>query len=150
MTSPPLGLVVAAEEMVEADFVERRGRGKRRDVPANALLRLVRAHDHRRSVPADQALDAALEVGAARHEHLLVGGDRVDVGGVGGEGQLDAVFGRVERQLAQQARDFDRTAALEDIIKGIEPFARFDGIELRRHLWEQCVSRNRVLSPSPS
>ena len=62
---------------------------------------------------------------------LLVGGDRVDVGGVGGERDLDAVFGRVKRQLAQQARDFDRTAALQHIIKGIEPFARFDGIELR-------------------
>ena len=81
-------------------------------------------------IPADQALDAALEVGAARHQRLLVGGNRVDVRRVGGEGQLDAVLGRVKRQLAKQPRDFDRAAALQHIIEGIEPFAGFDGIEL--------------------
>ena len=118
--------------MVEADFVERGRRRERRDVAADALFRLVRAHHHRRGVPADQALDAALEVGAAGHRHLLVGGNGVDVGRVGGERQLDAVLGGVKRQLAQQPRDFDRAAALQHIIEGLEPFARFDGVELRR------------------
>ena len=77
--------VVTAEKMIEADFVERRRRGERRNVAADAFLGLVRAHDHRRGVPADEALDPALEVGAARHQRLVVGRDRVDVGGVGGE-----------------------------------------------------------------
>ena len=99
---------------------------------ADPFLGLVRAHDHCGSVPADQALDSALQVGAARHQRLIVGRDRVDVRGIGGERNLDAVFRRVERQLAQQALNFDRTAALEHIIKGIEPFAGFDGIEIRR------------------
>ena len=56
------------------------------------FLGLVGAHDHRQRVPADEALDAALDVVAARHQRLLVGGDRVDVGRVGGERQLDAVL----------------------------------------------------------
>ena len=90
--------------------------GEGRDVAADAFLGLVGAHDHRRGVPADQALDAALEVRAAGHERLLVGGDGVDVGGVGGEGQLDAVLSGVNRQLAEQAGDLCRTAALQHII----------------------------------
>ena len=106
----------AAEEMVEADLVQRRRRREGRDVAADALFRLVRAHDHRRGVPADEALDAALEVRAARHERLLVGGDGVDVGGVGGEGQLDAVLAGVNGQLAEQAGDLCRAAALQHII----------------------------------
>ena len=42
------------------------------------------------------------------------------------------------RQLAQQPRDFDRTAALQHIIEGVEPLARFDGVEIR------CVFRSNV------
>ena len=124
--------VVAAEEMIEADFVERRGRGKRRDVAADAFRRLVRAHDHRRGVPADEALDAALDVGAARHERLLVGRNRVDVGSVRGERQLDAVLPGVLRQLAEQAGDLGGTAALQHIINRIEPFACFGRVEIGR------------------
>ena len=41
---------------------------------------------------------------------------RVDVGRIGGKRQLDAVLARVNRQLAEQPGDFDRTAALEHII----------------------------------
>src|SRR5206468_3993899 len=87
--------LVAAKEMVEADLVERRGGRIRRDVSADSFFGLVRAHDHRRRVPPDEALDPALEIRAARHEHLFVGGDRVDVGGFRGEGKLDAVLSRV-------------------------------------------------------
>jgi hypothetical protein len=108
--------IVAAEEVVEAHFVEGGRRGERRDVAADPFLRLVGAHDHRRRVPADEALDAPLQVRAARHEGLLVGGDRVDVGGVGSEGKLDAVLSGVNRQLAEQAGDLCRTAALQHII----------------------------------
>ena len=98
--------VVAAEEVVEADLVQRRRRRERRDVAADAVFSLVGAHDHRHGVPADEALDAALDVGAAGHQHLLVGGDGVDVGRVGGERELDAVLAGVNRQFAEQARDF--------------------------------------------
>ena len=124
------GLSCAAEEMIEADFVQRRRRRVRRDVAADALFRLVRAHDHRHRIPADQALDAALDIGVAGHRRLLVGRNRVDVRRVGGERQLDAVLGRVKRQLAKQPRDFDRAAALQHIIERLEPFAGFDGIEI--------------------
>ena len=65
--------VVTAEEVIEADFVQRRRRREGRDVAADALFRLVRPHDHRRRVPAHEALDAALHVRAARHERFVFG-----------------------------------------------------------------------------
>jgi hypothetical protein len=111
-----VGALVAAEEVVEPHFVQRRRRRVGRDVTADPFLRFVGAHDHRRGVPAHEALDAALQIRAARHEHLLVGGDRVDVGGVGGEGQLDAILPGVNRQLAEQAGDLCRAAGLQHII----------------------------------
>ena len=111
-----VGAVVAAEEVVEAHFVQRRRRRKGRNVAANALVRLVRAHDHRRRVPPNEALDAALEFPAAGHERFVVGGDGVDVGGVGGKRNLYAVLGGVLAQIPQQALHFDGPAALQHII----------------------------------
>src|SRR6185503_3797123 len=57
-----VAFAAAAEEMIERHLVQRRRRREGRDVPADALFRLVRAHDHRRGVPANEALDAALEI----------------------------------------------------------------------------------------
>ena len=65
--------VVAAEEMIEGDLVQRRRRGIGRDVAADALFGLVRADHHRQRIPADQALDPPLDVRVAGHRHLLVG-----------------------------------------------------------------------------
>ena len=101
-------------------------------MPADAFVRLVRFDHHRGGIPADEALDAALDVGTAGHQHLVVRGNRVEVRGIGSERELDALLGGVQRQVAQQARDFDGTTGLQHIIERLEPFTRFDGIELRR------------------
>src|SRR5439155_26461828 len=117
-------------EVIESDLVERRGRSEGRDVAANAFLRFVRADDHRRRIPSNEALDATLNVRTARHEHLFFGRNRVDVGCVGGERQLDAVLSAVDGQFPEQTRQFARSAALQHIIERVEPFPRFDGVEL--------------------
>ena len=63
--------VLAAEEVVERDLVQRRRRGVGRDVAADAVRLAIRAHDHRQRVPADEALDAALDVPVARKRHFI-------------------------------------------------------------------------------
>ena len=65
-------VALALEEVVEADFVERRGRRVRRDVAADPLFELVGLDHHRQRVPADEALDAALDFAAARERRLFV------------------------------------------------------------------------------
>ena len=135
MTSPSLADSPSLrpwKKWLNADFVERRGRGEGRDVAADAFLGLVGAHHHRRGIPADEALDPALEVGAAGHQHLFVGRDRVDVGGVRGKGELDAVLPGVNGELFEQPGDLCRAAALQHIIKRVEPLSCFGGVELRR------------------
>ena len=62
------GVVLAAEEVVEAHLVQRRGGGVGRDVAADALAAALRAVHHDRGVPADPAAVAALD--------LLVAGER--------------------------------------------------------------------------
>ena len=58
-------LGAAAEEVVEADLVERRGAGEGGDVPADVGV-LVRLEHHRHRVPADDALDAAVRARGRR------------------------------------------------------------------------------------
>ena len=63
--------------------------------------------------------------------HLFVGGDGVDVRGVGGERQLDA--GSAARGCpgrASRRPDAGRSAVLEHVVQRIEPFAGFEGFEL--------------------
>src|SRR5690606_7824374 len=60
--------VLAAEEVVEGHFVKRGSRGIRADMSANtadAVGRLVGAHDHGHGVPADNALDPPFDLTVA-------------------------------------------------------------------------------------
>ncbi len=84
----------AAEEVVEADFVQVGRRGEGGDVSADAGEVAIGADDHRHRVPADEALDAALQLALAGVARLLVVRDRVDVRRGGRERQLDAVANR--------------------------------------------------------
>ena len=59
----------SAEEMVEADFKQRRGGSIRGNVAANAVVHAIGANHHGQGIPADQALDAALDF-------LIAGEDR--------------------------------------------------------------------------
>ena len=63
--SPSLSCVAAAEEVIEADLVERRRRREGRDVAADAVRLAVGAHHHRHRIPADEALDPPLDFLAA-------------------------------------------------------------------------------------
>ena len=54
-------VALAAEEVVEADVVERGRRRERGEVTAEAVEAVVGAVDHRHGVPADVRADAALE-----------------------------------------------------------------------------------------
>ena len=65
-------VVLAAEEVVEADLVERGRAGERRQVAADAVGVLVGLDDHHRRVPADEGADAALDVLVAGEPRLLL------------------------------------------------------------------------------
>jgi hypothetical protein len=125
--------------MVQADFIQRRRRGVRRDVAADAVLDLVRLDDHRQRIPSHQALDAALDFAAARKWRLLRGGNRVDVGRVRGEGRLDAAEPRMIREQRQQPSNARRPSGLQHVIERLEPFARLESFELGR-VFRCCIT----------
>src|SRR5881396_3271822 len=60
------------EEVIEADFVQRCGRGISRDVPTDATLFAVGSYHHRQRIPAHQTLNAPLDFTAAGINRLLV------------------------------------------------------------------------------
>ena len=76
-----VAVVLAAEEVVEADLVERRRRRVRRQVAADAVGGLVRLDDHHRRVPPDEGADPSLDELVAGEPRLGLAGDRVDVRG---------------------------------------------------------------------
>ena len=82
---------LAAEEVVEADLVERGRRRVRGEVTAETVEAVVRAVDHRHRVPADERADAALDVLVAGEPRLLLGRDRVDVVGLHHQRDADAL-----------------------------------------------------------
>ena len=60
-----LAIVGAVEEMVEADFDQRRQRSVGGDVAADVVVVLVGADHHGQRVPADEVLDAPFELTVA-------------------------------------------------------------------------------------
>ncbi len=80
----------AAQEMIEGNFVQRRGRSESGDVPADTVELLVGPHDHRHGIPADDALDAPFQLTVTRIRRLLLHGNRVDVGRIRSHRKIDA------------------------------------------------------------
>ena len=128
----------AAEEMVEANLKKSGGRSECRDVSADAVLHAVGANNHRQRVPANQALDSAFHFLIAGKVGLVSGGNRVYIGGVGGEGEIHAGGNGAVTNPFDDSAGERRTAAFEDGIERLKPFPYlFQMIELRSVL--RCV-----------
>ncbi len=124
------GMLLArrAPEMVEADLVQRGGRGVAGQVPAELRALPVGMHDHRHGIPAQVGLDAPLECPVAGVLELLPRRDRVDIGRVRLERQVRAASAReIDEALEQVMRPLG-TLRLQHGIDGFQPFARFGGI----------------------
>jgi hypothetical protein len=126
------GVAVArrAPEMIEADVVERRARGKARDMAAEFAGLAVRAHDHRHRIPADQAADAPFHGRIAGHLGFQMRRNRVDV--FGGRRKRQVAAGtarRIDHALEQVMRAF-RAVGVDDCAERIGPLARFGRVEV--------------------
>ena len=90
--SPARPVVLAPEEVVEADLVEGGRAGVGGEMAADGLRPDVGPHHHHRGVPADEGPDPPFEVLVAGELRLLVGGDGVDVGGRDGGREVDLLL----------------------------------------------------------
>jgi hypothetical protein len=96
-----------------------------KSVAQDAARPAVGAHDHGHGVPADDALDTALDLAAARKYRLALHRYGVDIGC--GERALsaDAVPVRLELETPQQIAHPLRPLGPVNIVQGFEPFPVF-------------------------
>ena len=118
-------VILAAEEVVQADLVERGRGGVGGDVAAHPDTWALGAVDHDGRVPADPAAVALLDLLVAREVGLLGGGDGVDVVG-GQQGRKgDALGGGAFQQAQHQVAAAVRAGGFQQPVEGIHPLLGF-------------------------
>src|SRR6266852_4337783 len=113
------------EKMVEAHFVKRCCRSICRNVAADVVFDAVRAYHHGQGVPADEALDAALQFLVAREKWFEPRRNGVGIRRVRSEWEIDAVDGGVSPQTFENLRSNFRTTGFQDGIERFKPFLNF-------------------------
>ena len=129
-----VGVVEAAEEVVEADFVERRRRCVGGDVTADADAGALCAVDRDGRVPAEPATIAALELFVTGELGLVLGRDGVDVVR---RRHLRHVQLQLVRGLQQAEHDLAAasvTSGLHELLEGFLPLRGLVGIAVERFL----------------
>ena len=142
-------VILAAEEVVEPDLIQR-GRGcVCGDMPADAQARPVCPGYHDRRVPPDIGADAPFDVLVAGEPGLALGRDRVDVVGAAQAGHPDLLFARPLEQAEHEVAGPSATAGARDGVEGIDPFPRLVRVDVRE-LRGQPVADDRVTLASGS
>ncbi len=137
--------VVGAEKMIKADFQQAGDGGVGGNMAANTGILLVLTVDHGERVPANQALDAALESAIARVRLFFIDANGVDVRRI----ELDRNF-HPGQAGAGMKRFQDLAGAggaffVHHLVEGFQPFGGFVDIGLRR----KCgFGIHRLLCPS--
>ena len=142
-------VVLAVEEVVEPDLVERGGRGVGRQMAAEAFVAMVRAVDHRDGVPPDVGPDPSFQHLVAREPRLVLGRDGVDVRRGDRRRQPDVTGRRVVEQPGQQVSGPRRALGVDDGIEGLDPLTRLVRIGVGQ-LGDVTVCRHDVLSAGGS
>ena len=121
-------LVRCPEKMVEAHVVEHRRGGETADVAAEFRGLAVRPHHHRHGVPAHIGAQPVLQGQVAGAPLFQVGGDGVDVGGVGRIGQVGTGAAGLVHQVLDQEMGAFHALGFDYRRQGIQPFTGFLGI----------------------
>jgi hypothetical protein len=139
-------VLLAVEEPVEADVVQRGRGGEGRQVAADALGVLVGLDDHDRGVPADVGAEAALEVLVAGEPGLLLGGDGVDVGRRHRRRVADLELTGPLQQLRYEEAGAVLALGLDDGVERVEPLLCLSGVDVGE-LMHEPVDDHRPIVP---
>ena len=122
--------VLAAEEVVEADLVERGGRRVGGEVAAETVDAAVGTGDHHRGVPADVVADAAFHRLVARIRRLVGGRDGVEVVGDARAGHVDPEPSRPAEHMQQHAPGTVDAARLQKSVHRVGPLLHLGTVGL--------------------
>ncbi|OPZ52686.1 MAG: hypothetical protein BWY91_02221 [bacterium ADurb.BinA028] len=131
-------VVLAAEEVVHPDFVERRSGRIGRDVPADAHARALSPVDHHGRVPADPPAVGPLDVLVTGEPGLTLRRDGVDVVGRGQRRHPDLLTTRGSQQLQHEIARPGPALLIDHSLERVEPFLRLFRIGVRE------LARNAV------
>ena len=136
------GVVLAAEEVVEADLVERGGRGVGRDVAADLDAGALRPVHHDRGVPPGVGADALLDLLVAGEPRLGLGRDRVDVVGAAQARHADLVLAGPLEQAQHEVPGAVAARVVDDRVERLEPLGGLGGVDVGQ-LARQAVADDR-------
>ncbi|CAB4918616.1 unannotated protein [freshwater metagenome] len=115
-------VILAAEEVVEADLVQRSRRRVGRDVATDADARTLCAVHHDRGVPADPGSVAAFHRLVAGEPRLVLGGNRVDVVRRCQRRERDAALTGALEQPEHQVASAVGSGPLQQAVERLDPF----------------------------
>ena len=81
---------------------------------------------HGHGIPANDRFDTSLDLSIARENRLLLPGDRVDIRGISGKRDADALLLRTHLQQAKQLTHPLLPLGLQDIVERLAPLGVFD------------------------
>ena len=123
-------VVLAAEEVVEADLVEARRGLVGGDVTADLEALAVGRRDHDRGVPADERADPALDLLVAREPRLALRRDRVEVVGRAQGRDADLLLARALEEAQHQVAGAVAAAVVEHRVERREPLLRLVRVDV--------------------
>ncbi len=127
-----LAVILAAEEVVEADLVET-GRGRiGRDMAADTEARPVGAADHDGRVPPDISADAALDVLIAGEPGLALGRDRIDEVRTAQAGNAHLLLTRTLQETEHDIPGTSAPVSTDDVVEGLHPFPGLVRVDIRQ------------------
>ena len=126
-----LAVVLAAEEVVEPDLVQRGRRRVGRDVPAHAEAWPVGAGHHDRRVPPDIGADAPFDVLVAGEPRFPLRRDGVDVIGRPQAGHPDLLLARPLEQAQHEVAGPAAATGARDRVEGVDPLPRLVRVDVR-------------------
>jgi hypothetical protein len=143
------GRVLAAEEVVEPDLVQRGRAGERRQVAADAVGVLVGLDDHHRRVPTDEGADAALDVLVAGEPRFELARDGVDVRRAdrGREAHL-AGAGAIE-QLREEESGPALAVRVDHGVERVEPLLSLGRIDVGQLVHESVEDHAPIVPAKP-
>ncbi len=135
-------VVLAAEEVVEADLVQARRRGVRRDVTADLDPRALGPVHHDRRVPPDVGTDPALDVLVTGEPRLALRRDRVDVVGAAQARHADLLLAGPLQQAEHEVARPVAPGVVDDGVQRLEPLGGLGRIDVGQ-LARQPVADDR-------
>ncbi len=128
---PGLAVVLAVEEVVEADLVQAGRRGVGGDVAADPEPSAVRPGDHHGGVPPDVGADPPLDVLVAGEPRLTLGRDRVDVVGAAQAGYADLLLAGALKEPQHHVPGAGAAPGPDHAVERVHPLSGLVRVDVR-------------------